>query len=409
METELNLINGKRLMVVAGGAWQVPLIKKAKQLGCYVINSNLYENSVGFEFADAFEVADVRDKEKNLEIARKYNIDGIVTDQSDIAVPTVAYIADQLHLPSIGSAHAELYTDKYRMRQFCKENGFSCPEFELCESVQEIKDFKKRVGGKIIIKPVDSQSSRGVHIIENEEGLDEFFEDARQYSKNEKNVIAERYIRGTEFTVDGIKTSSGHISLCISQKKHFGYNATIASELFFSHDNKEYDYELLRKTNDDLINATKLPFGLTHAEYKCEDGKFYLIEMAARGGGTKIASDIVPIMSGVDNYEFLIRHALGMPVREEKKELLKGNTRCAVLKFLDFQIVDKPVKKIEGLEEIMQCANVLDIQLEFKPGDIIERAKDDRSRAGFYIAYEEDEMKLRALMDSIEKKLKIIY
>ena len=57
----------KRLMIIAGGTWQVPLVKKAKELGCFVVNSNLYEDSPGFKYADVTAVADVRDKEKNLQ------------------------------------------------------------------------------------------------------------------------------------------------------------------------------------------------------------------------------------------------------------------------------------------------------------------------------------------------------
>ena len=53
-------------MVIAGGDWQIELIKKAKQMGHYVICSNLYEDSPAFPYADACEVADVLDKEKIL-------------------------------------------------------------------------------------------------------------------------------------------------------------------------------------------------------------------------------------------------------------------------------------------------------------------------------------------------------
>ena len=60
-----------RVMVIAGGDWQVELVKKIKSMGHYVICSNLYENSPAFKYADACEVADVLDKERNLEIAKK--------------------------------------------------------------------------------------------------------------------------------------------------------------------------------------------------------------------------------------------------------------------------------------------------------------------------------------------------
>lgn len=90
----------KTVMVIAGGNWQVPLIKKLKEEGYIVVVSNLYPDSIGFKYADYAEVADVRDKKRNLEIALKYNADVIVTDQSDIAVPTVAYVSEKMALPT---------------------------------------------------------------------------------------------------------------------------------------------------------------------------------------------------------------------------------------------------------------------------------------------------------------------
>lgn len=400
---------GKNLMVIAGGTWQVPIIKKAKELGYTVTNSNLYEDSIGFQYADYSAVADVKDKKTNLEIAKKYKIDGVITDQSDIAVPTVAYVAEQMGLPSIGNYYAELFTDKFMMREFCRKHGFCYPEYKLCSTKEEAIDFFNQIGKKIVIKPIDSQSSRGVYIIRDESEIVKCFEDTQQYSKDGASVLAERFIEGTEFTIDGVKTLEGHVSLCISQKGHFEYNPSIANELFFSHENDMYDYELLRETNNKLINATQLPYGLTHAEYKYENGNYYLIEMAARGGGTKIASDIVPIMSGVDNYKFLIENALGIDNNIPIEINSHYKNRCAVLKFLDINTNDKQIKAIKGVDEIRENPYVIDLGLDFSVGDILKNAKDDRSRVGYYIAYGESEQELRNLMQWIETNLKIVF
>ena len=59
--------------------------------------------------------------------------------------------------------------------------------------------------------------------------------------------------------------------------------------MYFTHTSKEYDYDKLRAYNDSFVMKTNLQFGFTHAEYKCEDGDFYLIEIAARGGGNMIS------------------------------------------------------------------------------------------------------------------------
>ena len=164
----------KRNMIVAGGDWQVPITKKAKEMGLYVISSNLYEDSPAFAYADAVKIANVLDREANLACAERYKPDAVVTDQSDIAVPTVAYICQRLGLPGIGEDKASLFTNKYKMREFCKKYGFASPDFRLCTELGQAKTFLAE-HHRIIIKPIDSQSSRGVFLIETQEDLTRYF------------------------------------------------------------------------------------------------------------------------------------------------------------------------------------------------------------------------------------------
>lgn len=133
-----------RIMVIAGGDWQCPIVQTAKKMGHEVICSNLYENSPAFQYADWGEVANVLDKEKNLEIAKKYRPDAVLTDQSDIAVPTVAYVAERMGLKGIGEDMARLFTNKSLMRDFCKNNGFPYPKYKLCYSCEEAVEFLRR-------------------------------------------------------------------------------------------------------------------------------------------------------------------------------------------------------------------------------------------------------------------------
>ena len=86
-------------------------------------------------------------------------------------------------------------------------------------------------------------------------------------------MLLEEYIEGTEFTVDGIKTEKGHISLAISEKRHYAYNENIACSLYFSYKNDRFDYEKLRSINDRFVELSGLPFSLTHAEYKYRKGQ----------------------------------------------------------------------------------------------------------------------------------------
>lgn len=398
----------ERVLVIAGGKWQVPLLKKLKSMGFEIVCSNLYPDSVGFQYADYCEVADVRDFDRNLEIAQKYQIDAVFTDQSDIAVPTAAYVSEQLGLHTIGSALAELFTNKYRMREYLEQKGFPYPEYKICSHVVEAIQFYLELNSKSIIKPLDSQSSRGIYEICSVKDLETYFEETKKSSKDQKSVLIERYIEGTEFTADGIVLNGIHRTLAISEKSHYDFNQNVADALYFSYKNDRFDYDALRKQNDAIIQSTGLPFGLTHAEYKFENGTFYLIEMAARGGGTKISSDIVPYMTGIDNYALWIQSVLDgnkqMELPTIKDEM---KNRYMVLQFLDYPVEEKRIKAINGVKEINELPQIHDFALNINVGDLLKRATDDSNRIGYYIASGESMQDLKDMKDKVMERFSI--
>lgn len=392
-----------KIMVVAGGEWQCPLVKTIKNMGHYVVCTNLYKNSPAFSYADVGVVADVLDKEKNLEIAKKYNVDAVVTDQSDIAVPTVAYVAEKLNLRGIGASQAELFTNKYLMREFCKKNDFAYPKYRLCYNKEEVESFAA-LFPKVVIKPINGQSSRGISVIYNGSDIEQCFNKAITYSSGKDAVIVEEFLEGVEFTVDGLRTKDGYESLAVSKKRHYSYNPSIAKELYFENYDEQYDYDELRKLNKELVLKMDLPFGLTHAEYKYMNGKYYLIEIGARGGGTKISSDIVPHMSGVNSNEILINTLLGEDV---KYDFHYDKNKCAVLGFFDFKA--GKVSGISGIEDAKQLDGVVSLVLNFNVGDYITEAQDDRTRIGHYIILSETRESLREIEEKLKEIIKIYY
>lgn len=391
-----------KIMVIAGGSWQCPIVKTAKEMGHFVICSNLYEHSPAFEYADIGVVANVLDKERNLAIAKEYKPDAVLTEQSDIAVPTVAYVAEKLGLKGIGTNVASRFTNKYEMREYAKKAGVVMPRYRLCHTKAEAVSFFREVGGAGIIKPIDSQSSRGIHVICTEKDIEKNYEDCIQYSNAEKAILVEEFIEGTEFTVDGLKTSSEYIVTAISEKDHYPYNPSVANRLMFSEYSEQFDYDRLRNENRRMIEAMGLPFGLTHTEYKYRDGKFYLIETAARGGGTKISSDITKIVSGIDCNRLYLNMLTG-----GSEEIIRAKRHpYAILGFFDF----KPgvIKEISGVEEAMKCEGVHDLKLEIKVGDRLEHAQDDRSRCGYYILYADSAQELNERERGLKERVKVI-
>lgn len=391
----------KKILVIGGGKWQVPIIQKAKDMGHYVICSNLYDNSIGFKYADKSYVSNVLDKEKNLQIAIDEKVDAVITDQSDIAVNTVAYISEKLGLVGVGVDTAELYTNKFRMRNELKVVNLHHPKYKICKSLEDVKSFLLEVSDSIVIKPLANQSSRGVFKIDSENDLIEKFQITMDCSID-NSILAEEYIGGFELTVEGFKTLDKHFTLAISKKEHYKNLPSVAKSLLYLQEFEEFDKSELEKINNRLFE--KLKFGITHVEYKYWNNKFYLIEAAIRGGGTKISSHIIPIVSGVDVNELLIKSVLG----ETNLNIdLNKNKNCAVLKFFDF-VVGK-VKKIHGVEFLKNNPLIIDFDFEFKEGDVILSPNDDRSRVGYFIAYEKDKNSLLKVVDEVEKKVFLEY
>ncbi len=391
----------KKILVIGGGKWQVPIIKKVKEMGNCAICSNLYDDSVGFKYADKSHVANVLDKEENLQIAIDEKVDAVITDQSDIAVNTVACISEKLGLVGVGSDIAELFTNKLRMRNELKVLNLHHPKYKICKSLEDAKSFLLEVGDNIIIKPLANQSSRGVFKIVNEDELTEKFEITMNCSID-NSILAEEYIGGFELTVEGFKALDRHFTLAISKKEHYKNLPSVAKSLLYLQEFEEFNKLELEQINNALF--AKLKFGITHVEYKYWNNKFYLIEAAIRGGGTKISSHIIPTVSGVDVNELLIKSALG----ETNLSIdLNKNKNCAVLRFFDFKI--GKVKQIHGIDFLNNNKNIIDFDFEFKVGDTITSPNDDRSRVGYFIGYHKNKEELLKLIKEIDEKVFLEY
>ncbi len=389
-------------MVVAGGDWQVPLIQYLKNAGHTVINTNLYENSPGFKYADKCFVLNVLDKQNTLKVAKECCIDAVVTDQSDIAVPTVAYVAQALGLRGITVDIAELFTNKYKMRTFCKEYGYPTPSFTIAKTEQQVYDFIKKNGYPIVLKPKDSQSSRGVNIVFSETNLPFLIADTLNACQD-GSFIVESYIDGYELTVEGYKTKDKHTTLAISEKSFMPGMRQIATSLFYSINALE-KHKILIAKHDQMIEKMGLPFGITHTEYKYCKGTYYLIETAARGGGTKISSHIIHAISGVDIYKNLLNDILGLP----QIPILKNKSqRSVVLDFFQFQ--HGKVRLINGKEEVLMHPNVIDFSINFEEGGWVPSLKDDRSRSGYIIIQADGDDELISLTAKLKGLIRVEY
>lgn len=368
----------KLIHLIGGGFNQVPLAKKIKDMGYRLLVTDMNTNPPCKQYADHYEQINTTDKQKTLSCAEKYKIDFITTDQTDVAVPTVAFIAEKLMLPGIGYNTALKFTNKYVMRRALKgildEHIPECTYFDneleaesFCKELHKLSDY--------IVKPINSQGSKGVTILD--QGYKQKIATAFKESID-RGIIIEKYISGFEFSVESFVKDEKVYNLTLTKKYHYNTNPCLDERNTFLGDIDPLLEKKIFDVNTKIIKALGLPFGNTHAEYKIENGNVYLIEIAARGAGGHISSSIIPFLTGFNPLEALLKTLTNEPF-EIKIEDYKR--KYAVLKFFNFQ--PGKVKKIHIDKSLMN--NVLVFNLNLKEGDTINPVRDSRDRPGYFI------------------------
>ena len=300
-----------KIFVLGAGQMQVPIIKKVKERGDYCIVADFDKYAPGMKYADVALSVSTNDRDAVLVAAREYAVNGILTT-SDYPVNVVAFVARKLSLPAMSVEVAKICTDKYLQRQLFSENRINCPFYKLIaggEDLVALDDFP------YIIKPIDSSASRGVKKVNNRDELMDYFPVACSFSKSGK-VIVEKFVEGREFSVETLSQDGRTFIIAITEKitkgEEQGFfvedahlipaNLSVAEKCLI-------ETEVLKAIS--VIGVNNCP---THTEVKLNADGAWIIEIACRLGGDNITSDLVPLATGVDMLENLIRLSIGEPV-----------------------------------------------------------------------------------------------
>lgn len=305
--------NTKSIMILGAGEGQVPLIHRARESGWRTIVVSPQGDYPGFVLADICVFSDISDKATVLRYAQKYNISAIATDQTDVSVPTVLFIAEQMKLPCIQCENIDSFRLKSTMRKICSERGISSIPYCVSSSIIDVLAFFDALPiGSAIIKPVDSQGSRGVQKISSREGVFVAFEEARKHSRS-GSVIIERFIEGLEIEVDTIVRDKQIICTLIGDVYNFDVeNSFSAYERIYPTSLPTSIQDSVHTVNAKVIRSFGLDTGWTHGEYIVDkNNNVFLLEIGARGGGNYIGSDIVREMVGVSTDEMAFCTAIG--------------------------------------------------------------------------------------------------
>lgn len=370
---------GKVIHILGGGQWQVPTIRIAKGLGYRVLVTDMYSERPGYKYSDYHAVINITDKRATLRAAQQFEISGIICDTTDVGVPTMAYVAEKLGLPGIGYETALNFTNKHRMRVITSKAGVSNPGFYLVANIAAAQSAASDLGYPVVLKPVDSQSSRGVHVVRTPGEVEAAYADAKRFTARSE-VLVEEFLDGVEVTVESVCLNGKVFAVGISDKDHFPHRPEVANRLTYPADFSEEILARIQEVNKKTVVALGMDTGVTHGEYMVVGNEVYLVEIAARGAGSRVYSHIVPHLACAPIPSLYLRYLMG-----EGFAFGMDNVRERAANLAFFCFGSGQVRTINGVESATQIPGVEEILLEFQVGDTLSPPTDDRSRHGLVV------------------------
>lgn len=394
----------KKLLVLAAGLLQIPVIKKAKEMGIFVIAADGDENAIGLKYADKSVVVNITSEDEVLKIAKDEQIDGVIHPCSEVSMNVMGRLNDELGLSGITKEAALRATNKHLMREAFEKAGAPSPKSFCYEDSEEAWTcFDTLFTDSAILKPSRNSGSRGITKIHKDISKEDFidsFERARIESRD-KSVMLEEFIEGPEFSVEIIVWNHRVNVLTITDKK-------TTEEPYFvelGHNQPSiFPPEIQNEVKTAAIAGVKalnVNNCACHAEIKVQKGKAYIMEIGARLGGDFISTELTPLSTGIDMVAAAINCALGvepnlMPI--EKKQGVCIRYFCP-----------RPGKLISiNNTESLNDKRVYQWKVYRKVGETIPVVTSSLCRSGHLIVTENTPEKAIEVAEEMIEKVKII-
>lgn len=391
--------------MIIGASWeQEPLLKKAKEKGLYVIATNPYPEAEGFKYSDESYIIEPRDLQKLDEIFQKTQPSAVIADECDYSMFAVAYLTNKYNLPGPKMDSLIITNNKYLERKFAEKAKIPQPKYRLCITYEEVKAACIDLEFPIMLKPIDNRGGIGVCKVERREGLKRAFFETLANSHS-RQILVEKFIPGKVVTVEGLYTRAFN-NLSFSTKKMHPKFPDNAMHLQYPGNLPDSVVKKLYSLNTNLIKQIGIEYGLTHSEFMVNNDEIYFLEISNRGGGVHISNKIIPVITGIDTSEILIRSAFG-----EQTSLNDFTAsdwkKYSFLHFFDFGI--GKVSRILNIEKAKNIKGVLDIRLNFIVEDYLGDIKTAVNRPGFVIVAGNTLDDCNSIIKKVEDTLKIEF
>lgn len=378
----------KKVIILGAGVYQVPLIKTARSMGLYTIVLSRPGNYPGFEIADSYHYVDTTAKEDVLRVAMENDIDAICTSGTDVAVATIGYVNDTLHLSGISSRSALRTNDKLEMQKCFHEGGVNSADFRAVTSPQEAVAAARELSYPVVVKCVDSSGSRGINASNSDDETIAAFNDAIGYSRKDY-VLVEKKLEGKELCISGY-IQDGKLAFLAPHQRYITTRSSIPISVGHS-----FPYRAgadvisnIEKQMRLIIDSLELDDCAFNADAFESDGEISIIEIGARAGATCIP-ELIKMHYGIDYYEAILRGALGEKLTFAENDVRRPCSARLLMSPINGTITGIDHDTLKSLED-----EEIFVSLDYGIGEEVEAMENATNRFGQILVYSDDQKKI---------------
>ena len=377
----------KTLLILGAGKEQVAAITAARAKGIRTLVLDMNRDAEGAGLADEFHAVSTRDREAVLTFVAGYpgKIDGVMTIASDIPhmVSAAAEAAGARHIPK---SVADLCVHKLNMKERLREGGVNVPAFARVTRLEDLEAFIARVGFPVVIKPVDNSGARGVQRLTQGMDIAAAFTYAQGFAYSGE-VIAEKFISGLQISTEGLFHDGRFHCTGFADRNYTRLDDAVPFMVEDGGDIPtvlgEAQKKLVEMEFEKAARALGIDWGPAKGDMIFgEDGKPYVIEIAARLSGGNFCYDKVPWSTGVDIVDILVDMAVGNPVDPARFT----PTRNLATSQRYFFPAAGTIRQIDGLSTAKTLPHVRKVDVWAKPGEKVAAAENHPSRVGYVIS-----------------------
>lgn len=406
-------LKGKKLLILGGSRISCEIVKKAQEMGIYVLVTDWYpvEKSPAKQIADEALMVSTADVDAVVQLIKDRNIDGVMTGYTDSVLPYYARICEKAELPCYGTEEQfENLTNKNKYKALCKDFDIPTVEEYIINESSSDDDFNQ-IKYPVLVKPADNSGARGISICKDKEELIEAYNKAVDFSQS-KEVLVEQYLDCEEVTIFWV-FQDGEIYLSGMGNRHMkhkqeGIIPLPVAYTFPSIHLKRYEKEIAPRVKK-MLNAMDIKNGMMFMQCLVKDGECIVYDIGFRLTGT-LEYKLMKRIDDYDPLEMMIRFAITGKMAEHSLQdtvTPYWNQYACNVSFLAMPGV---VDKINGLEDIKNIPGVVDAVLAHVEGDEIpESARGTLKQIILRVfAVASSQEKLEAILNDIYSKLEVI-